>query len=64
MDGYRHLLLNVSQKVSNILEGQVAGKPGVLLGTLGWGVSPGSPKPDPIPDQNMPFSAVVFRPGL
>ena len=29
---------------------------GVLLGILGRGVPPGSPNPDPISDQNMPFS--------
>ena len=37
---------------------------GVLLGILGRGVPPGSPNPDPISDQNMPFSTPVFRPGL
>ena len=29
---------------------------GVLLRILGGGVSPGSPNPDPITDQNMSFS--------
>ena len=29
---------------------------GVLLGILGGDVSPGSPNPDPISNQNMPFS--------
>ena len=28
------------------------------------GVPPGSPNPDPISDQNMPFSTPVFRPDL
>ena len=28
------------------------------------GVAPGSPNPDPISDQNIPFSTPVFRPGL
>ena len=37
---------------------------GVLLGILGRGVPPGSPNPDPILDQKMPFSTPVFRPGL
>ena len=37
---------------------------GVLLGILGGRVPPGSPNPDPISDQNMPFSTPVFRPGL
>ena len=36
----------------------------VLLGILGRGVPPVSPNPDPILDQNMPFSIPVFRPGL
>ena len=36
----------------------------VLLGILGRGVPPGSPNPDPISDQNMPFSTPVFRPLL
>ena len=39
--------------------------PGVLLGILGGGVQPGSPNPDHISDQKMPFSTpVVFRPDL
>ena len=37
---------------------------GVLLGIVGRGVPPGSPNPDPISDQNMPFSTPVFRPFL
>ena len=37
---------------------------GVLLRILGGGVPPGSPNPDPITDQNMSFSTLVFRPGL
>ena len=37
---------------------------GVLLGILGRGMPPGSPNPDPISDQNIPFSTPVFRPGL
>ena len=37
---------------------------GVLLGILGGGVPPGSPNPDPISDQNMPFSTPIFRPDL
>ena len=36
----------------------------VLLGILGRGVPPGSPNPDPISDQNIPFSTPVFRPLL
>ena len=36
---------------------------GVHLGILGGVVQPGSPNPDPISDQKMPFSTpVVFRP--
>ena len=38
--------------------------PGVLLGIRGGGVPPRSPNPDPISDQNIPFSIPVFRPGL
>ena len=38
------------------------GGEGVLLGIFGRGVPPGSPNPDPISDQNMPFSTPVFRP--
>ena len=37
---------------------------GVLLGILGRGVPLGSPNPNPISDQNIPFSTPVFRPGL
>ena len=37
---------------------------GVLLGIFGRGVPPDSPNPDPISDQNMPFSTPVFRPFL
>ena len=33
---------------------------GVLLGILGGGVPPGSLKPDPISDQNMPFSVRLY----
>ena len=36
---------------------------GVLLRILCGDVSPGSPKPDPLSDQNMWFSTSVFRPG-
>ena len=36
----------------------------VLLGIRGRGLPLGSPNPDPISDQNMPFSIPVFRPGL
>ena len=35
-----------------------------LLGIFGRGVPPGSPNPDPISDQNIPFSTPVFRPGI
>ena len=41
--------------------------PGVDLGIRGGGgggVPSGSPNPDPISDQNMPFSIPVFRPDL
>ena len=37
---------------------------GVLLGIHGRGVPPGSLNPDPISDQNMPFSIPVFRPDI
>ena len=37
---------------------------GVLLGIRGGGVLPDSPNPDPISDQNMPFSMPVFRPSV
>ena len=37
---------------------------GVLLGIFGGGVTPGSPNPDPISDQQMSFFTPVFRPGL
>ena len=50
----KNLLPLVSKNVSE----------GVLLGTLGEGVPPGSPNPDPISDQRMSFSTLVFRPGL
>ena len=31
---------------------------------LGWGVLPGSSNPDPISNQKMSFSTLVFRPDL
>ena len=37
---------------------------GLLLGIIGGGVPPGSPNPNPISDQKMPFSTLVFRPDL
>ena len=37
---------------------------GVLLGILGGSMSPASPNPDPILDQEMSFFTPVFRPGL
>ena len=37
---------------------------GVLFGIRGGGVPPGSLNPDPISDQNVPFSIPVFRPGI
>ena len=37
---------------------------GTLLRILDRGVTPCSLNPDPISDQNMPFSTTVFRPGL
>ena len=37
---------------------------GVLLGILGGGVPPGSPNSDPISNQKMSFSTLVFRPDL
>ena len=49
------------------LQGSKPGRGGggrVLLGILGRGVPPGFPNPDPISDQNMPFSTPVLRPGL
>ena len=36
----------------------------VLLGILGGAVPPGSPNPDPISDQKMPFFTPIFRPGF
>ena len=38
---------------------------GVLLGILGRGVPPGSPNPDPISDQNIPFTYYIggYAPG-
>ena len=36
----------------------------VLLGIPGGGVPPCSPNPDPILDQNMPFSIPVSRPDI
>ena len=37
---------------------------GLLLEIRGMGLPPGSPNPDPISDQNMPFSVPVFRPDI
>ena len=46
------------------VSGRGGGGWGVLLGIFGRVVPPGSPNPDPISDQNMPFSTPVFRPFL
>ena len=40
------------------------GEGGGLLGICGGGVPPSSPNPDPISDQNMPFSIPIFRPDI
>ena len=40
------------------------GKGAVLPRIIGGGVTPGSPNPDTISDQNMTFSTPVFRPDL
>ena len=37
---------------------------GGIFRIRGGGVPPGSPNPDPISDQNMPFSILVFRPDI
>ena len=37
---------------------------GVLIGILDRSVPPGSPNPDAISDQNIPFSTPVFRPDV
>jgi len=37
---------------------------GVLVGIFSRGVPPAFPNPDPISDEEMPFPAPVFRPGL
>ena len=37
---------------------------GLLLKMLGGDVPPGSPIPDPISDQKIPFFTPVFRPKL
>ena len=37
------------------------GEGGILLGILGRGVPPGSPNPDPISDQKIPFSTARFQ---
>ena len=47
-----------------VQEPDPGGGRGILLGILGRGVPPGSPNPDPISLQNIPFSTPVFRPGL
>ena len=37
---------------------------GLLLAIIGGDVPPGSPNPNPISDQKMSFSTLVFRPDL
>ena len=58
--------LALSNLYENVLSdpGEGGGGGGVRLGILGRGVPPGSPNPDPISDQNIPFFTPVFRPGL
>ena len=44
----------------DVRKGQLCTRKGVLLGILGGGVSLGSLNPDPISDQNMPFSIRLY----
>ena len=57
-------IFNFENPVMNCIRCIVRNPRGVLLEILVRGVPPGSPNPDPISDQNMPFSTPVFRPGL
>ena len=53
-----------SQLLDSSLRGLGGGGGRGEFGIRGGGVPPCSPNPDPISDQNMPFSIPVFRPGL
>ena len=44
----------------DIRKGQLCTRVGVLFGILVGGVPPGSLNPDPISDQNMPFSIRLY----
>ena len=54
----------VNQNQQPIVFPPIQNPGGVHLGILGRGVPPGTPNPDPISDQSIPFSTPVFRPGL
>ena len=59
-----NLTHNVRTGIHIFYEETSVGKkmPDTFLGILGRGVPPGSPNPDPISDQKMPFLTPVFRP--
>ena len=57
-------MTQTANQKKKILVNNIGRGGGVLLRILGGGVPPGSPTPDPISDQNMSFSTLVFMPGL
>ena len=64
METISKLKWNWAGRVARRTDTRGGGGGGVLLGFFGRGVPSGSPNPDPISDQNIPFSTPVFRPGL
>ena len=53
-------IISSGEDQHNIMHSPRVGGGGLILGIIGRGVPPGSPNPDPISDQKMPFSTPVF----
>ena len=58
------VLIMFLRTLSLVFLGGVGRGGGVLLGIFGGGVPSGSSNPDPISDEKMSFSTLVFRPDL
>ena len=60
-ESVNHVFANLKPRFPR---GGGGGGGGVLLGIFGGGVPSGSSNPDPISDEKMSFSTLVFRPDL